>query len=234
MKRFLLLLLALSLLITLAGCRDGFTIRRDEASQDRSEKTENMDDEDETEPTITESSATITTIEETVTETEQAALLPELPTEFLFMSGAGAWATTLHINSDGTFDGYFSDSDMGDTGDDYPNGTKYECAFYGKFTDITQVSEFEYSMQLDSINFERSVNSERIEDGVRIFTSNPYGMDDAGEFLLYLPGRVTADLPAEYLDWVSMPNVWVEGEIPEALPFYGLYNVGGMEGFFAG
>lgn len=232
MKRFLLLILTLSLLISLAGCRDGFTLRRDEALDDRSEKTENMNDEDETEPTITESTATTTTAQETVPETEPAALLPELPVEFLFMSGAGGWSTTLHIYSDGTFDGYFSDSDMGDTGDDYPNGTKYECAFYGKFTDITQVSEFEYSMQLDSINFERSVNSERIEDGVRIISSAAYGMDEPDVFLLYLPGRATADLPTEYLDWVSMPNVWDEGEIPEVLPFYGLYNVGGAEGFF--
>jgi uncharacterized protein (DUF3820 family) len=234
MKRFLLLTLALSLLLSLSGCRDGFKIRSDEASEDRSEKTDSMDDEDETEPGITESTATTTTVEETVAETEPAALLPELPAEFLFMSGAGGWSTSLHLNADGTFDGYFSDSDMGDTGEDYPNGTKYECAFSGKFTDICQVSEFEYSMSLEYLDAEGELGSERIEDGVRIFTSDPYGMDDAGEFLLYLPGRATADLPAEYLDWVSMPNVWVEGEIPEVLPFYGLYNVGGMEGFFAG
>jgi len=233
MKRFLLLLLSLSLLLSLAGCRDGFTIRNDDSSNDRSEKTDASDDEDETEPTITEPAVTTTTVEETVAETEPATLLPELPTDFLFMSGAGGWSTTLHIDSDGSFYGYFSDSDMGDTGDNYPNGTKYECAFSGKFTDIKQVSEFEYSMKLESLDTEGELDSERIENGVRILTTDPYGMDSADEFMLYLPGRATADLPAEYLDWVSMPNVWIDGEIPEALPFYGLYNVGGMEGFFA-
>lgn len=229
MKRLLVIILSLSLLLGLAGCREGLRIR-DDNNDDRSEDADDID-EDDPEDT-SESSATESTAQETIAETEPASLLPELPAEFLFMSGAGGWSTSLQLEADGTFDGYYSDSDMGDTGDDYPNGTKYECAFSGKFTDIVKVSEFEYSMRLEYLNCEGELDSERIEDGVRIFTTNPYGLDDADEFLLYLPGRTTADLPKEFIDWVSFPNVWSEGNIPGSLPFYGLYNVGGLEGFF--
>ncbi len=234
MKRFLVILLSLCLLLGLAGCREGFRIR-DDNNDDRSEDADDIDDDDPEETSKSSSSdapATKSTVAETIAETEPAVILPELPTEFLFMSGAGAWSTTLHIYDDGTFDGYFSDSDMGDTGDNYPNGTKYECAFSGNFTDFVKVSDFEYSMRLESLNCEGEIGSERIEDGVRIFTTDPYGLDNADEFLLYLPGRATADLPAEFIDWISFPNVWSVDDIPETLPFYGLYNVGGLEGFF--
>ena len=42
--------------------------------------------------------------------------------EFWFGSGVGAWCTTLQIQPDGSFEGQYHDSDMGDTGDGYPNG----------------------------------------------------------------------------------------------------------------
>lgn len=241
MKRFLIIILALSLLTGLAGCRDGFSIRNQDTSADDTEKAEETDEikdsNDTSGETVEETSGeTSDQTDATNTEPEVTAsiTLPELPDEFLFMSGAGGWSTILHIYPDGTFDGYYHDSDMGDTGEDYPNGTMYECAFSGKFTGITQVSEFEYSMTLESIEYEAAVNSERIEEGVKIISTEAYGMDSPDVFLLYLPGRPTADLPADYLDWVGMPNVWSEGEVPEELPFFGLYNVGGAEGFFAG
>ena len=33
--------------------------------------------------------------------------------EFLFCSGAGAWSTVLTIHEDGTFEGYYHDTDIG-------------------------------------------------------------------------------------------------------------------------
>lgn len=40
-----------------------------------------------------------------------------------FASGSGGWDTTMTVASDGTFSGTYHDSDMGITGDDYPNGS---------------------------------------------------------------------------------------------------------------
>lgn len=52
--------------------------------------------------------------------------------QFVFSSGVGAWQTMLNINEDGSFKGYYSDSDMGDTGEGYPNGIIYLSVFEGK------------------------------------------------------------------------------------------------------
>ena len=45
---------------------------------------------------------------------------------FYFLSGAGAWSTELVVSPDGSFTGYYHDTDMGDSGAGYPNGTRYE------------------------------------------------------------------------------------------------------------
>ena len=250
MKRLSIVLFALTLILVMTGCQSGLSGQNATATKETETQASSA------ETTAPEATATIGTTESTTattaketpateateattakatpaTEATTASLLPAIPDEFQFMSGVGGWSTTLHIKPDGTFEGYFYDSDMGDTGDNYPNGTRYECVFSGKFTDIQKVSDYEYTMRLESITCEGEIDSERIEDGVRIITSNPYGMDNADIFELYLPGRVTADLPEAFIQWVASPNVWSMDDIPDELPLYGLYNIGGEEGFFA-
>lgn len=254
MKKFLLILLSLCLLIGLVGCQDGFTILRDDDSRERSEDAEdtdeddedkddedkddenekdNEDDDDDHNSGIFPAASTLPEPDFEVPVIVPASIVTEMPDEFLFMSGIGGWSTILHIHPDGSFDGIYSDSDMGDTGKGYPNGTEYESEFNGRFVDFKKISEFEYSMQVDYIHVAGEIDSVKIEDGTRIFTTEPYGLDNAEEFRLYLPGRPTADLPPEFIEWVAMPNVWSEGGIPKTLPFWGLYNVSGMQGFFA-
>ena len=45
------------------------------------------------------------------------------PMTYIFTSGVGAWETELTLYADGTFTGQFHDSNMGETGYGYPNGT---------------------------------------------------------------------------------------------------------------
>lgn len=147
---------------------------------------------------------------------------------FYFESGAGAWSTELRIFPDGTFSGNFHDSDMGDIGEDYPNGTVYVCNFSGKFARPVKNGDYEYSMKLESLTQEGVVGGEELSDGMRIITSEPYGFDDADEFTLYLPGKKVNELPQGFLDWV---RIRIDSEDVDALSFYGLYNVGGEQGF---
>ena len=63
-----------------------------------------------------------------LTESEKS-FFSELPDEFYFSSGAGAWRTELFLQDDGSFNGQYSDSDMGSMGEEYPNGTVYICEF---------------------------------------------------------------------------------------------------------
>ena len=167
--------------------------------------------------------------EPTPSDTE-ASIFSELPEKFVFSSGAGAWETIVEIKSDGAFIGNYHDSNMGDTGPDYPNGTRYECNFSGKFTDVKKIADDEYSMRVEYINTEEEVGKETIIDGVKVITEEPYGFENAGEFRLYLPGRNTKDLPEEFINWVRGPLGW--SEVPAEMPAYGLYNVAGGKGFY--
>lgn len=146
--------------------------------------------------------------------------------EFWFGSGAGAWFTTVTIQPDGTFAGYYLDCDMGSRGTDYPNGTSYECNFSGKFSELKKINEYEYSMKCESIITEGIIGQEKIIDGERIITAGPYGFDDADEFIIYLPGKPAVGLPEMFLGWVK-----VNPEETDTLTFYGLYNVEGEQGF---
>ena len=157
--------------------------------------------------------------------------LPGMPVDFSFASGAGAWSTEVTVNSDGSFFGYYHDSDMGDIGEGYPNGTRYECYFNGKFINVQKISDHEYSMNVEFISIEGTDGETKIVDGVKIISSEPYGFDNADDFRLYLPGRQTNDLPEAFIDWVCMPMAW--NIMPDTLPFFGLYNVGGEQGFFS-
>jgi len=149
---------------------------------------------------------------------------------FNFLSGAGGWSTEVYVSADGSFTGLHHDWDMGDIGDDYPEGTYYECSFSGMFVVTEKIDEYTYELRLVSLNLEEEEGTERIEEGVRIINTGAYGIEGGEVFMLYCPGRATADLPENYLEWIRMPHAW--DEIPEKLPFYGLYNTEEELGFF--
>lgn len=148
---------------------------------------------------------------------------------FSFSSGAGAWSTELFISQDGSFEGLYHDSNMGDSSDAYPGGTIYICSFKGRFDHLEQVDAFTFKMNLASLEFEQEPGKEEIADDVRYIYSTAYGLDDGNEFYLYLPGSKLAQLPEEYRGWVGYYNL--EGTTETELPFYGLYNIKAGNGF---
>lgn len=149
---------------------------------------------------------------------------------FYFSSGVGAWFTDLQIDDDGTFRGHYQDADMGDVGEDYPNGTLYLCDFTGRFEDLEKVDAFTYKMRLASISLEEEEGKEEIVDGVRQIYSVAYGLEGGEEFRVFLPGSKVSDLPEEYVGWVGVQYGLGEGEDAQ-LPFYGIFNVSTGDGF---
>ncbi len=160
------------------------------------------------------------------------ALLPaDLPLEFEFSSGAGAWATRLTLDRDGRFTGQYSDADMGDMADEYPNGTLYTCRFNGSFSQIEQVDPNCYVMQLGALSLDGKEGEEEIgEDGVRYVYSTAYGIDPGSSFRLFGPDTKIADLPEDMLSW--WPGRYEE-VAPETLGCYGLYNEQEGTAFFS-
>lgn len=147
--------------------------------------------------------------------------------EFYFSSGAGGWFTVLHIREDGSFDCHYQDSDMGVTGDGYPNGTLYYSDAEGMLGVPEQVNAYTYRLKIESVNYPCG-DGEEIKDGVRYIYTAAYGIADTDELYLYVPGAPVAELPEEYLSWVRSE---VNSETMSELPFYGLYNEAQGDGF---
>ena len=163
------------------------------------------------------------------TDAAPAAVLPgEFPMEFVFSSGAGAWMTVLTLNADGSFSGQFHDSNMGELGKDYPNGTVYVCSFTGKFIDPVQLDGHSYRMQLTPPVLERPAGDMWIKDGIRYISSNPYGLDGGLDFVFYTPDTPVAGLDEEFLSW------WPDrgSSAPITLNRCALWNVDAGTGFF--
>lgn len=148
--------------------------------------------------------------------------------EFEFSSGVGAWATALSIDGDGSFKGTYHDADMGDTGEGYPDGMFYFCSFSGKFTKPKKINDYTYSVRIASIKYDHQVGTEEYGDGRKYVYTEPYGLEDSDEILIYLPGSPISQLPEPYMDWVRSA---IFNENETVLPFYGLYNKKIEDGF---
>lgn len=157
--------------------------------------------------------------------------LPEDTTKFYFSSGAGAWSSDLTLNKNGTFSGYYHNSDMGDSGEGYPNGTIYICEFTGIFKNIEKINDYSYKMTIINVNTKETIGKESIEDGVRFIASEPAGIHGGTEFVLYLPNTPINELPEEFLYW--WPLRYEHNNNPkDTLSCYGILNVATNDGFF--
>ena len=102
--------------------------------------------------------------------------LPEDGIDFMFASGTGGWSTVITVNRDGSFYGDFRDSEMGDRGEGYSQGTVYQCAFSGRFDNVEQLDEYSYKMTLVEFFMEQIPGEEWFEDDFRFVASDPYGL----------------------------------------------------------
>lgn len=164
-----------------------------------------------------------------ISETEQENPLTDSGAlSFVFSSGAGGWGTQLTLQSDGTFTGQYHDSEMGDIGEENPGGTFYYCDFSGRFSEPKKVDDHFWTMTLEYLSTEKEPGEIIYEDGIKYVASGPNGLEQAQELWLYLPGARTEDLPEEFLSWTT--SAFAE-EVPEEMPFYGLYSVNDQSGF---
>lgn len=153
---------------------------------------------------------------------EDAAEFGQFAGEYEFSSGAGAWGTFLSVNDDGTFEGEFHDSDMGDIGEGYPGGTVYYCSFKGFFSNIVKIDDYTFTALIGEMNTSTATGTEEIVDEIRYVYSDPYGLANLGNFEFYLPGKPIKELTEDAISWTFLR--W--GAIyPTTLPYKAIYNV---------
>ena len=122
--------------------------------------------------------------------------------DFWFTSGAGGWRTVMTINEDGTFSGKFTDSDMGDSGTDYPKGSMKISEFTGRLDSVQKVSATAYTMTVSQLDYDPA-NVTTIVDGVREITAEPYGIGLNDDITIYLPGQEVERNDATYRMWLG-------------------------------
>lgn len=230
----------------LAGCADGIDISLDSSAkedadssdtstedasvdtdEDNSSDSASIEDSTESDISLVEASEP----EEDENENEDLDIFANLPEMFYFSSGAGGWATELVISEDGSFEGSYYDSDMGVTGDGYPNGTLYICDFTGRFSEPEPTDkDYIYKMKLLELVLtdEDKIGTQEIIDDTLYVYTDPYGFEDADEFLLYAPGADLSEMTEECLSWTFMSQD-IFKQVP--VSYYVLYNVGGEEAF---
>lgn len=214
MKKALSLFLAAALLLSLAACGEKEPIATV------------------TEPPVTGTTAATapTTVPTLATEPEEAFSFADVEnTVFTFSSGAGGWRTELTIAADGSFSGVHQDSNMGFTEPEHPNGSISFSDFTGRFTEPVRVNDYTYRLQLSPLSYAIQPGTEEIREGILYCYISAYGLDQAQELLLYLPGAPLADMTEDFLHWVNLHNT----ELTE-LPFYALYDPQSGNAFMGG
>lgn len=136
---------------------------------------------------------------------EEGPLPFDRPMKLWFGSGAGGWRTILTLHPDGSFEGDYSDYDMGVSGPGF-DSTVYVCQFHGRFQDIAQVTPASWSMTLEELVVDTGhpigetwIETVRNPDGSSYrlghIASGPYGMDGkdgeplrpGARFMFYTP-----------------------------------------------
>ena len=146
---------------------------------------------------------------------------------FEFSSGVGAWSTELTVGENGAFTGSFHDSEMGETGENYPDGTLYGCLFHGQFSDPEPVDEYAWTVKL-SVEQDEGQVPEAIEDGIRYVTAAPYGLEKAQAVTVFLPGTPVDRLPEGFMIWSHLQEIDPEAK---SIPYYAIWNEADEAGF---
>ena len=122
--------------------------------------------------------------------------------EWSYYSGAGAWSSDMQIKADGTFTCNYHDSDMGDCGDDYPDGTMYYGSFSGRMSVAEQVDANTWKIRVNELKMEPA--KEKIEDGVRYIPTDCSGLSEGDVMKLYASGTPADVLSEDMQFWAHV------------------------------
>ncbi len=125
---------------------------------------------------------------------------------YYFSSGAGGWGEEFIIERDGFFKGTFHDSDMGVTGEDYPDGTFYSSNYSGYFENLKKIDEYSYEMTMREIIYKEVPGTEEISDGTYYIYTDAYCLGGNDTFKVYLPGAPLNILSEDVLSWIQYSN----------------------------
>lgn len=143
----------------------------------------------------------------------------EIPDNFVFTSGVGGWRTNITISEDGSFVGQYLDSNYNEA---------FICDFNGKFSNPIKINDYVYSTNLESLTTDQKPGKVYYENGIKYTTSEPYGLNNGKQFLIYMPGMPLSEMSEHFLSWSFINTSFVK-EMPAGK--YGLFNISEKFGF---
>lgn len=133
----------------------------------------------------------------------------DVPDGWSHSSGAGAWSTQLRLNPDGSFYGYYHDTDA---------FTIYESYFNGCFSDIKQTGPYSYTMCVSELQVNGIIGSQYQKDNVQHIITEPAGISNGDLIQILTPGAEIEQLSENHLSWLH-------GIISNPLSNYALCNI---------
>ncbi|MBR2781573.1 MAG: hypothetical protein IKD81_09220 [Eubacteriaceae bacterium] len=150
------------------------------------------------------------------------ALLSGLPRHFVFADESGTWATELDMYPDGSFSGtYHLYSSNGDK-------TVWQCLFRGVFSDISPIDPYSYKTTMKHVEIIET--SEHYDvNGYRVVPSDPSGIINGSEYIIYRPGAFCGRISAQALNWAQWKSISSSNLV---LPCWAIVSSGTGEAFF--
>lgn len=145
-------------------------------------------------------------VKEIVEEVENKNVI-ELPFEetlnFSLSNGVGNWNNDFYLKPDGTFSGNFYDLDMGETGEDYSNGTYYYNEYSGTIKGLKAVDLYSFEFYIDEIEYKYEKGTEKIEDEIKnVAIDDITGVNKESRYILYVPYVPVKNLPETIDTWL--------------------------------
>lgn len=120
-------------------------------------------------------------------------LFKEMSGEYWLRSGTGGWETRIYLYSDGYFVGVYEDSDA---------DSIERCEFSGHFQYPMDLNEYTYLTHIEGLVYEEPGKVSE-EDGLKVTTAIPYGLEDAPTTYITVPETSVSELGNIGYDWLS-------------------------------
>ena len=221
MQRRISIILIIVALVLVAGCGVYYLVKNSDSKDEITENTTKNTDVG----TVSKDSNNAETNKSNTADDSTITFVDLAQYGYSFYSGVGGWSDDFYIEKDGSFHGSYHDSDMGDSGDGYPDGTRYYCEYEGHFENIQKVDEFTYKMHMKDINIINN-DDEYIADGVKYIPVTPYALNNANEIEIYMPGKPVSEIDDEIKTWIFVGSQ----EQQDSLENLALVNVNENQG----
>ena len=136
-------------------------------------------------------------------------------------SGVGDWFTQLTVAADGSFSGYYQDTDMdgGELAGAAYESTVHCSRFTGTLVNVDRFGVWELDCKIGTLTWDEGPSY--VRDGELRVPTRPSGLNEGDSLRFFAEGAALATLPEGFLVWARLR----EGDIRwQNLPYDAMYN----------